>query len=108
MRETLLICCLRFAIVRPYRPLLKIDMDLNAYLEQTGRGAASRLAKQIGVTPVLISQWVTGSRPIPTERCTQIERATSGAVRCEELRPDLAEHWAYLRSTPAVSPREAA
>jgi DNA-binding transcriptional regulator YdaS (Cro superfamily) len=28
-----------------------------------------------------------------------IERATGGAVRCEDLRPDLADDWAYLRAT---------
>jgi DNA-binding transcriptional regulator YdaS (Cro superfamily) len=39
---------------------------------------------------------------VPAERCPQIERATDGAVTCEELRPDLAEHWAYLRGTGAA------
>ncbi|MDT4679101.1 transcriptional regulator, partial [Escherichia coli] len=29
------------------------------------------------------------------ERCPAIEKATGGAVTCEELRPDI--DWAYLR-----------
>ena len=37
------------------------------------------------------------SRPIPAERCPEIEKATGGAVRCEELRPDV--DWAYLRKS---------
>jgi DNA-binding transcriptional regulator YdaS (Cro superfamily) len=34
---------------------------------------------------------------VPAERCPQIEEATNGLVRCEELRPDVA--WAVLRNT---------
>jgi DNA-binding transcriptional regulator YdaS (Cro superfamily) len=53
----------------------------------------------LGVRPVSVHQWARGIRPIPAERCPDIERATGGAVTCEELRPDLAEQWAYLRGT---------
>ena len=34
---------------------------------------------------------------VPAEYCPQIERITSGAVRCEDIRPDV--DWAYLRAT---------
>lgn len=34
---------------------------------------------------------------VPAEYCPAIEKATQGAVRCEDLRPDV--DWAYLRST---------
>jgi DNA-binding transcriptional regulator YdaS (Cro superfamily) len=34
-------------------------------------------------------------RGTPAERCPDIERATNGAVRCEELRPE--EAWSGLR-----------
>jgi DNA-binding transcriptional regulator YdaS (Cro superfamily) len=47
------------------------------------------LALRVGVTPQAVSQWVTGRRPIPAERCPAIELAVR--VKCEELRPDL--HW---------------
>jgi DNA-binding transcriptional regulator YdaS (Cro superfamily) len=33
---------------------------------------------------------------VPADRCPVIERETGGAVRCEELRPDV--DWAYLRN----------
>lgn len=72
-------------------------MDLNSYL--SGAAKASELARTIGVTPVMVSQWKLGIRQVPAERCPDIERATNGAVTCEELRPDLAVQWAYLRST---------
>lgn len=71
-------------------------MKLSTYLESCGKGAAARLAKQIGVTPVLVSQWRAGSRQIPVARCLDIERATAGSVCCEDSRPDI--DWSYLRS----------
>jgi DNA-binding transcriptional regulator YdaS (Cro superfamily) len=58
-------------------------------------GGQSRLADLVGVSPQAVSQWLTGRRPIPAERCPLIERATHGAVRCEDLRPDV--DWAVLR-----------
>ena len=44
-----------------------------------------------------VNQWVKQKRPIPAERCPTIEKATNGAVRCEDLRPDV--DWAYLRNS---------
>jgi DNA-binding transcriptional regulator YdaS (Cro superfamily) len=45
----------------------------------------------------VVQQWLVTQ--VPTERCPDIEQATNGQVTCEELRPDLAEQWAYLRGT---------
>lgn len=69
-------------------------MELKTYIEQE-RGQASRLARAIGINSVLISQWASGVRQVPAERCPAIERATNCAVTCEELRPDV--DWAVLR-----------
>lgn len=65
------------------------------------------MARLVGVKPPTVHQWVTADRPIPAERCPDIERATNGTVTCEELRPDLADQWQYLRATrsPAGKPR---
>lgn len=57
-------------------------------------GSQKKLADSLGVTPGAVSQWRSG---VPVERCIDIERITHGAVRCEELRPDI--DWAYLRAT---------
>jgi DNA-binding transcriptional regulator YdaS (Cro superfamily) len=70
-------------------------MKLKTYLEQRGGGHA--LAKEVGVSQVMISQWKTGTKQVPAERCPSIEKATNGAVRCEELRPDV--DWAFIRAT---------
>jgi DNA-binding transcriptional regulator YdaS (Cro superfamily) len=60
-------------------------------------GGQAALARILSVSPPTVNQWITGNRPIPLERCIEIEKATERQVRCEELRPDL--DWAYLRGT---------
>lgn len=75
-------------------------MKLIDYLNKSGSG--NQLARDTGIHPVLISQWKTGARQVPADRCIEIERATGGVVRCEDLRPDV--DWAYLRATNCPSP----
>ena len=53
-------------------------------------GNAAAFAKQMGVTPGMVSQWINGRRPVAHDSCAAIERATSGAVTVEVLRPDAA------------------
>lgn len=69
-------------------------MNLDQYLTEN-KIVARQFALELGVPPPLISQWRTNERRVPAERCPDIERATMGAVKCEELRPDV--DWAYLR-----------
>lgn len=45
------------------------------------------LAAALGVTPMAVSNWF--ARGVPAERCADIERVTDGAVRREDLRPDV-------------------
>ncbi|MFA7278616.1 MAG: helix-turn-helix domain-containing protein [Sterolibacterium sp.] len=68
-----------------------------------GLGALARILK---VSSPTVSQWRTGIRRVPAERCPAIERATNGEVTCEELRPDV--DWAYLRGTRCGQPEQAA
>jgi DNA-binding transcriptional regulator YdaS (Cro superfamily) len=76
-------------------------MDLKTYLSAQPRGTAAALAEKIGVNRVLVSQWTANENPrqVPAEHCPAIERETAGAVRCEELRPDI--DWSVLRTAPA-------
>jgi len=69
-------------------------MLLTEFLEAE-RGRAKALAVALDVPAELVSQWRTGQRPVPAERCPAIERATGGKVRCEDMRPDI--DWAVLR-----------
>jgi len=52
------------------------------------RGRQSGLAKILGIPPQLMYQWARGVRPVPIERCVEIERATDGAVSRRDLRPN--------------------
>ena len=70
-------------------------MELDQYLSE--QCSARQFAEAIGVAPALVSQWRTGRRQVPAERCPAIERATSGVVTCEDLRPDV--DWGCLRGT---------
>lgn len=70
-------------------------MNLKKYLRR--RGAAAQLAKALGVSPVLVSQWRAGTRQVPANRCPDIERETKGLVCCEDLRPDV--DWNYVRTS---------
>jgi DNA-binding transcriptional regulator YdaS (Cro superfamily) len=58
-------------------------------------GSQKELARCLGVSKGAVSQWADGS--VPLDRCIPIERLTDGAVRCEDLRPDV--DWGYLRAT---------
>lgn len=58
-------------------------------------GSQSALADLCGVSKGAVSQWKEPGRRVPAEYCPLIERATDGAVRCEQLRPDVA--WDVLR-----------
>lgn len=65
-------------------------------------GSQKKLAAQLGIKQPTVSQWLRGERPVPAPRCPAIEQATDGAVRCEELRPDVA--WDVLRTKPKKVP----
>jgi DNA-binding transcriptional regulator YdaS (Cro superfamily) len=61
-------------------------MKLDEYLDQPGV-IAKDVAEKLEVPPPLLSQWKLG-RPIPVERCPQIEKVTNGMVTRKDLRPD--------------------
>jgi DNA-binding transcriptional regulator YdaS (Cro superfamily) len=75
-------------------------MNLSDYIAP--RGAGKQLAAVTGFPQSSISSWACGTRPVPAHVCPEIEKATSGLVRCEDLRPDV--DWGFLRNTPAVNP----
>lgn len=50
-------------------------------------GGVGALARKLGVVPSAVTQWRSGDRPIPIERCVDIERVTGRAVTRKDLRP---------------------
>lgn len=59
------------------------------------KGSGAALASAIARSPQFVSQLLRGDRDVPAELCPVIERETKGAVRCEEMRPDVP--WGVLR-----------
>lgn len=72
-------------------------MDITTYLDQAGRGAAARLARDLQVKPVVVARWRKKKKPVPLRRCAAIEVATQGAVPRWDCRPnDWFIHWPEL------------
>ena len=69
-------------------------MQLSDYFA-AARGNQAALARALGVPQSLPSAWAADDeekrRPVPLGYCPAIERATAGAVTCEDLRPN--EPW---------------
>ena len=68
-------------------------------------GNASRLAKAIHVPVQSVHFWRDGKRRIPADYCPRIEEVTAGAVRCEDLRPDV--RWGVLRGRASARAKAA-
>jgi DNA-binding transcriptional regulator YdaS (Cro superfamily) len=82
------------------------QMELGKYLDDVETAAS--FAKKLGKTPVQISHWKTGHRPVPVEHCAEIERVTSGLVTRKDLRPlDWHLIWPELASIENSSDTEA-
>ena len=83
-------------------------MKLIEFIAQTGRGAGVALAKNLQVSQPTVSDWCTGKKRVPIERCAAIERATNGAVTRKDLRPDdWHEIWPELATNPTTEPAQA-
>lgn len=65
-------------------------------------GGVGKLASLAGVAVPTASQWCTGKRQVPAERCIVIERESKGVIRCEDLRPDV--EWGVLRQVSESAP----
>jgi len=78
-------------------------MTLQSYLADAGRGSAIRLARELGVAPVMVAQWASGKKEVAIARASDIERATEGAVRRWDLRPgDWHRIWPELVHVPGA------
>lgn len=75
-------------------------MNLAQYIH-ANHGAATRLSQLLGVSKGRISQ-ISRERRMSADRAIAIEKATDGAVRCEDLMPNV--DWAYLRGTAPTNP----
>lgn len=69
---------------------------LIAFLEKQPIGYKASLSKAMGRHPSYFSRQLAGDRAFTAADCIAIEKFTQGAVRCEDVLPDV--DWAYLRT----------
>jgi DNA-binding transcriptional regulator YdaS (Cro superfamily) len=62
-------------------------MQLKEFIENAGRGAVRRLAREIRAHEPDVSRWVSGARPVPVHYGAPIESATGGQVTRKDLFP---------------------
>lgn len=74
----------------PKSPLVAVPIPLEALdRAEDWLGGRDALAKALNMTRQGV--WIWRSRGVPAEMAINIERVTDGAVRREELRPDIYE-----------------
>ena len=64
-------------------------MTLAEYFIDEPRGAKSEMAEYLKISPTWLSLIMRGEHKPSAILCCKIEKATSGLVKREELRPDL-------------------
>jgi DNA-binding transcriptional regulator YdaS (Cro superfamily) len=74
-------------------------MKLKPFLFAMPMGLRVAFAERCGTTYGHIRNVSYGQKACAPELAINIERESGGAVRCEELRPDV--DWAYLRRSRA-------
>jgi len=65
-------------------------------------GSQAAVAALCGKKQPHFQQWLRSHKGVPAEYCMAIEKGTG--VTCEQLRPDLADQWQFLRSTGRQAP----
>lgn len=81
-------------------------MLLSDYLKSLGnKENVSKFALKCSTTPGQLNQVARGYRRAGEYLCINIDRESGGAVRCEDLRPDV--DWGYLRGTSAEQDKAA-
>ncbi len=88
-------------MTRAYAVANNAAMQFNKWVTSQ-RGRSLAIAQAVGVTPPVVSDWVTGKKGIPLERCVAIEVATKGEVTRRDLRPnDWQKIWPELAQASA-------
>ncbi|UXH41592.1 MULTISPECIES: transcriptional regulator [Pseudomonas] len=72
-------------------------MNLHDYIKPFDKQTLNSFAASCGTTAGQLKQVAYGYRRPGAALAISIERESSRAVTCEEMRPDI--DWAYLRST---------
>ena len=78
----------------------EVHMSLHAYIKVLDKTTLDSLAGRCETTAGQLKQIAYGNRRASVVLAVSLERETKGAVKCEQLRPDV--DWAYLRGAQAA------
>ena len=81
-------------------------MDLKTFLKSLPADEREFFALRCETSFAHLRNVAYGLKTAGESLCINIERETAGAVRCEDLRPDV--DWAYLRGTSKNKSKQAA
>lgn len=74
---------------------------LHAYLNSLPKSVRSDFIRRCGTSEGYLRKAISKGQSLGESLCINLERESSAAVRCEELRPDV--DWEYLRNSSAVA-----
>lgn len=77
---------------------------LRTYLNGLSVDDQAAFANRCGSTVGYLRKALSVKSQLGINLCIEIERESGGAVRCEDLRPDI--DWGYLRTSRAPEPAE--
>lgn len=75
---------------------------LLAYINSLSHDGRERFAADAKTSIAYLRKAVSVGQKLGESLCMDIERASNRAVTCEDLRPDLADQWAYIRDTKHI------
>lgn len=79
--------------------LVYAAMELKDFIKTIPFDQRDQFAQQCGVSLVHLRHCAWGARKRTAELAIRVEFASRGAVRAESLRPDLADHFQFLRAS---------
>ena len=68
------------------------------FIPHHGGLTQTQLSDALGVSLVLVNQWVHGYRPVPVKYAVAIEIATDGKVSRQDICADWARYWPELEA----------
>ncbi|WKL15958.1 YdaS family helix-turn-helix protein [Comamonas testosteroni] len=78
---------------------------LLAFLNSLPKAERLELVTRCETSEGYLRKAISKRQKLGESLCINLDRESRGAVRCEDLRPDV--DWAYLRSTQAPAPAQA-
>lgn len=71
---------------------------LLAYLNSLQKTPRQRFVERCNTSEAYLRKAISKGQRLGESLCIKVDRESGGAVRCEDLRPDV--DWAYLRDAP--------